>query len=276
MSDGHWSISRGVGGSRGNGARKFCISSWCVANGGLADFINIKLIKLVVQIPIIAIVLSSSRQKPIHRWKLKTYKHQNVGGITACKVTLAFRNCQPMILREFVKQSLGHIIKYSKCSRAASPDCPDTYCGNQLLDLNHLEWEIVYQTHWSCTGWGQRVLMVEELSDAMDIPSWCPWSNMINVPSKICLEVLQIFLTQISSPLGRGLRKIPKQLATKSPQVTWLSLLNKIYRDHGLSQNLSHQKRQRLKGPALNPVFGIVASPWWWILGLHFWISFAG
>lgn len=173
--------------------------------------------------PIIAIFTGVSRiRRRLHEWDQWTYKHSKVGGVTSCRITMGFRGLAPIKLGEFVTRSLGHVLQHKERPKVGFANGEGVYRETNLLEPTCLERPILYPTHMCYTGWGKRQLTAVEIADAFDLPSWCDWNPGFQVPIKVCLEVLQGFLSDLETTVDSP---EPMQVApapTYAPKHTWL------------------------------------------------------
>jgi hypothetical protein len=122
---------------------------------GSTQFVEKVCTHSIATTPVITVLTNISRnRRRLVDWKQWTYKHSKVGGVTSCRVTIAFRGIQPIKLSKFVDRSLGHIIKHNVRPKPSLEWIDCVYRESSLLAPNDLERMIVYpSTHMTHTGW---------------------------------------------------------------------------------------------------------------------------
>lgn len=108
--------------------------------------------------------------------KWRQVSHSHVGGVTNARGMFGVSSMEPLIVPKDLQRSLSHILQYSirptPCSREFSVP---HYVVTDLLSVRQLTQPILYQTHMTSTGWGQRRLTDKEFGLCFDLPDFIPW-----------------------------------------------------------------------------------------------------
>ena len=105
--------------------------------------------------------------------------HFSVGGVTNARATFGVdKRSDPIRIRQDLKRSIGHVIKYSERPQVCNPDTSVThYVLSDVLSISFPRRPVLYPTHMSRTGWGIRPLTNEELATCFELPGWVPWND---------------------------------------------------------------------------------------------------
>jgi hypothetical protein len=136
-------------------------------------------------------------------------------------------------------RTIGHILdhgirpEFLHTSVAASLDSrqQDYYVSESLLDPRHLEWPVAYQTTYSSSRWGSRVLTTDEIGIAFGLPARLSLGGL--EAAMFPIVPLQVLVGCLDS-LGGSTSQLLEPLETPSctplapiPLFTWLLKIEK-------------------------------------------------
>jgi hypothetical protein len=93
--------------------------------------------------------------------------------VTNQHIWVGVRNVEGWTLAPRVSHRIGHIIAHSERPKPCQLDSTLPHCTPvDVLERGQLLRPVIYPSHFSYTGFGQRSLTGDELCAAFDIPNW--------------------------------------------------------------------------------------------------------
>ena len=142
------------------------------------------------------------------RWY--SINHMSVGGATNARATFGVAGFDVISIPRDLPRTLAHVIKHSVC---ATP-CPAVltephYTVHDRLRLGLTHLPILFETHFSRTGWRQRGLVNCELTAAFELPEFVDWEPAMvteMAPLQLFRAIMDAILEQLTPRTSVGKR----------------------------------------------------------------------
>ena len=154
----------------------------------------------------------AGRRTPMSTEACRWYSinHMSVGGPTNARATFGVAGFDVISLPRDLPRTLAHVVKHSV---HATP-CPAVltephYTVHDRLRLGLTHLPILFETHFSRTGWGQRGLVDCELAAAFEVPEFVDWEPAMvteMAPLQLFRAIMDAILEQLTPRTSVGKR----------------------------------------------------------------------
>ena len=127
--------------------------------------------------------------------------HSRIGGVTNARGWFGVKGLSPLSIPTDLDRTLAHVLKHS----IRGLPCAATYehlhySLSDRLSVKHVTRPVVYPTHFSRTGWGQRMLEASELAMCFELPDFVEWDPKF-ATSLIPLQLFRVVIDTVLDQL---------------------------------------------------------------------------
>lgn len=150
-------------------------------------------------------------------WRWYRVSHQNVGGVTNARGSFGVAGFDMLSLCHDLPRTLAHVLKHSLRATPCEPKMSeDHYTVHDRLCLGRAELPILYETHFSRTGWGRRMLDECELALAFELPDFVRWDKRF-LTEIVPLQMMRAVMDEIVAQLTPAERPEKRIKVSHSP-----------------------------------------------------------
>ena len=158
--------------------------------------------------PTVGWMSDGGRRKPSDDgsgWSWTQVSHCMVGGVTKAVGMFGFVGMEAVnIPDDPIRRTIGSVIKYGeRPTPCLLPFGQRHYTVDDHLSLHQMQLPVLFATGFSRTGWGHRPLIIAELAQAFDLPTFVTWESVSKSKLPLSSSCLEWYWTRFWQRLGR-------------------------------------------------------------------------